>query len=184
MRRILREEWATLRGLRLEALRSDPLAFGGTLEQEAAFPEERWRSRAEIGAESPGQATLVAVLPGEDRWLGMAIVVEEPHGRSLYGMWVRPDARQHGVGGLLLDRAIAWSGGGRPESEVRLEVNPQQTAAVRLYRSRGFEFTDRSRPLEHTAGAVVREMVRPARGAGSSPACSARSRGAADPVPP
>ena len=37
-------DWEELRELRLQALGDAPDAFSSTLEQEAAFPEEVWRS--------------------------------------------------------------------------------------------------------------------------------------------
>ncbi len=174
IRRILREEWPALRELRLEALRADPLAFGGTWAAESAMPEERWKARAAQGADAADAATLVAV-DAAGRFLGMTVVVEEPPGRSVYGMWVRPEARGRGVGGRLLDRALAWTGTAPRPSPVRLEVNPNQRAAVGLYRSRGFEFTEKTRPLDHTPGAFVQEMVRPA---GPAPGSTRRLPGA------
>ncbi len=161
VRRARAEEWEELRGLRLRALRTDPLAFGSNLDREEAFPEELWRSRALRGAEASDQATFVAVAP-EGNLVGTAVVTGSDRGCELYGMWVDPSRRGEGVGGLLLDAALGWAEAGPWPPVVRLEVNLRQADAVRLYRSRGFGPSGRSRPLEHTPGEVVHEMMRPA----------------------
>ncbi len=161
VRRARTEEWEELRSLRLRALRTDPLAFGSTLEREEAFPEALWRSRALRGAEASDQATFVAVAH-EGTLVGTTVVAGSDQGCNLYGMWVDAPRRGEGAGGLLLDAALGWAASGPWPSVVRLEVNLRQAEAVRLYRSRGFELSGRSRPLEHTPGEVIHEMVRPA----------------------
>jgi ribosomal protein S18 acetylase RimI-like enzyme len=60
----------------------------------------------------------------------------------------------------LLDTAIAWVGEVAPRAPIRLDVTPKQEAAVRLYRSRGFEITGRSKLWEPTAGERADAMVR------------------------
>lgn len=180
VRRARTEEWDALRSLRLRALRTDPLAFGSTLEREETFPEELWRSRALRGAEASDQATFVAVTP-EGNLVGTAVVTGSDRGCAVYGMWVDASRRGEGVGGLLLDAALGWAAAGPWPPVVRLEVNLRQTEAVRLYRSRGFELSGRSRPLEHTPSEVLHEMVRPARGEGDPDRPgNLRSRDAAD----
>ncbi len=161
VRRLRSSEWHELRELRLRALQSDRFAFGSTWEAQVAYSEEWWKNRALQGSEALDTATLVAVGP-DGRLIGMVVVSDdgEMH-RSIYSMWVAPEHRRAGVGGALLDRAIGWDGAHRPPDEVRLEVNPKETSAVALYRSRGFEYTGRSRPLEHTPTEHVHEMARP-----------------------
>ena len=159
VRRILAEEWRQLRATRLRALAADPPAFGSTLKKEEGFPEHLWRNRALRGAEAPDNVTLIAEA-AEGGWIGMAIFSIADGVRSVFGMWVDPTARRRGVGGRLLDRGLAWEGLGSPSAPARLEVNPAQVEAVALYRSRGFEFTGASRPLEHLPGQSVHEMVR------------------------
>jgi len=156
--RVEESEWNAFRELRLEALRSDPLAFGSTLERELKFTEELWRERLA----NPGSGNWVAV-DSRDRWVGMTVAARIEGQFRIFGMWVHPDQRGKGVGGVLLDAAIAWVDGVATRAPIVLEVNRRQAAAVRLYRSRGFEFTGVSRPLGHTPGESVDEMVRTGR---------------------
>jgi hypothetical protein len=62
-------DWEVLRALRLWALADAPDAFASTLEQEAAFPEQVWRQRAE-GAE--GSVNFIAFEGGAG--IGMAAI--------------------------------------------------------------------------------------------------------------
>lgn len=156
VRRVRAEEWAELRECRLTALRSDPEAFGSTLDRELAFPEETWRNRTLRGAEAPDTATFVARESG-GRAVGLATIVNEGEARAVYGMWVEPAHRRAGVAAELLDRCLAW---GPQGLAVRLEVNPELGPAVALYRSRGFQPTGSARPMEGRPGLRVIELRR------------------------
>ena len=99
-------------------------------------------------------------MSGSGRLVGMTVVALLTGVPNLLGMWVEPAFRGRGVGGRLLDRAIAWIAETHPFIPVRLEVNPKQVRAIRLYQSRGFRFTGAVRPLGViSAHEVVQEMV-------------------------
>jgi len=159
IRRLREDDWPAFRRLRLRALRSDPMAFGSTYDKEAQFPDERWKAWARQGAAPVGSATWVAVR-ADGEFAGMVVAVARDGQLHLFSMWVEPSVRASGIGSRLLDAALTWAGTlpGRPP--VRLEVNPRQEPAVRLYVSRGFRFTGTVRPLEHTPGETVHEMER------------------------
>ncbi len=159
VRRVLAGEWAELRELRLHALASDPLAFGSTLEEERRLDEARWRDRAERGASSESSAQWVAQTADGARvgTIVAALVEDQLH---LFSMWVAPEHRGRGVGARLLGAAIDWTTASFPGRSVLLDVNPRQDAARALYERFGFRRTGRERPLGHTAGEVVEEMVR------------------------
>jgi ribosomal protein S18 acetylase RimI-like enzyme len=161
VRRLRESDLEAYRALRLDALRADPLAFGSTLERERAYPEERWKEWTRRGAAGERDATFVAEA-SDGRLLGMAVLAHVEGAFHVFGMWVRPDARGRGLGGRLLDASLGWLEARFPEAPVLLSVNPEQGAAVALYRSRGFEFTGREEPLGHHAPAVTREMRRAA----------------------
>ena len=140
LRRARAEEWEALRDLRLESLKTDPLAFGSTLARELAYPEARWRETAAEGAEATDSSTWVA--EGADgRLVGMIVAARVEGKDHLFAMWVAPRVRHQGVGARLLDAALTWMWARDPASIVRLAVNPRQEAAIALYRSRGFRPT-------------------------------------------
>ncbi len=172
LRRIHAEEWQAYREIRLEALRTDPLAFGSTFEREAAFPSETWQERVRNGALADRRATFVAE-GGPGRFAGIATVIPKDEGFEVVAMWVRPRLRGRGLGGRLLDAAIAWVESSFPTARIVLGVNPSQDAAVRLYQSRGFSFTGVDEPSFYHPGTVVRQMARTAR---PPPSGSARIR--------
>jgi ribosomal protein S18 acetylase RimI-like enzyme len=148
--------------LRLEALRTDPLAFGSTLDREEGFPPELWQERLLPSPSVPGCGHWVA-LDASGRWLGMAVTAEVEEQVHVFAMWVHPSARGRGLGARLLDRALDELDRTAPSRSVVLEVNPRQTVAQSLYVSRGFRPTGRSSPLGHHDPEVVVELRREAR---------------------
>ncbi len=160
VRRVRPEEPGLFRSLRLRALETDPLAFGSTLARESAYPPERWATWTREGAEGERTATWVAETANGEP-VGMAGVFFLDGEFHVWGMWVAPPFRGTGWGGRLLDELLRWVATTLSGARVRLEVNPEQEAAVRTYLSRGFRFTGSPRPLGHHPPAAVREMVRP-----------------------
>ena len=104
--RLLHEDdWQTLRAIRLEALQTDPHAFGSTFEREAEFSEGDWRSwlaTSELG--------IFGIFKGATL-IGMTGVRLIPEGReaSLWGSWIRPDERGAGLSRLLYEARFGWA---------------------------------------------------------------------------
>ena len=159
IRRVVTTEWKSFRGLRLRALRADPLAFGSSFRRENAYPPHKWREWAENGARGGESATFVAEEPA-GRLVGMAGAFTARDAYHVWGMWVSPELRHRGLGRQLLDRVLAWAESTNPSRGVYLDVNPDQLTAVRLYESRGFRATGKTSSLGHHAPAVVQEMRR------------------------
>jgi ribosomal protein S18 acetylase RimI-like enzyme len=149
-------DWQQLRELRLRALADAPDAFSSTLEQEAAFPEEVWRQRAEGG---PTSADFIAHEGGAG--IGMAAIFAEssaPGRMQLVAMWVDPHYRRRGVAWALVDQAVRWASD-RQAREVILWVVDQNTAACRLYERIGFRPTGERQPLASNP-ALTESMLR------------------------
>lgn len=164
IRRIRTADRDRFRALRLEALATDPSAFGSTFARESEYPDSRWDEWVQQGAESPDAEiwlaeTLDGSLLGMIGWFRSA----GDDRAYLWGMWVHPSVRGGGVGAALLDAVLAGRDADASLRELQLSVNPAQVAATRLYRSRGFRPTGGTEPLAHTPGLVTEEMVRPRR---------------------
>jgi GNAT superfamily N-acetyltransferase len=159
VRRLRPDDWTKFRALRLESLASDPLAFGSTLDREAAYPEEKWRGWAARGSTESQEATFVAETP-DGSLVGLAGTFSSDEGPTIWGMWVRPSWRNRGIGGALLEALLDWIDQGPPGADVVLEVNPDQVPAVQAYLARGFRFSGAERPLGHHPPAIVKRMVR------------------------
>ncbi|SAK44800.1 N-acetyltransferase [Caballeronia hypogeia] len=69
------------------------------------------------------------------------------HKGILWGMYVREGARGTGLSAALLDRVLAHARG--VVDEIKLEVAPDNLAALRLYRAAGFvEYAREPRALK------------------------------------
>ncbi len=160
IRRVVSEEWPAVRELRLEALQTDPLAFGSTFARELDFADSVWIDRVSKAAISPSSATWIAEHR-DGTFVGMVGAYVQETTIWVVGMWVRPSFRGLRLGSRLLDSLLQWTRATRPEDEVKLEVNPALEVAVLLYRGRGFVPTGLVRGLDHAPGAQVIEMLLP-----------------------
>jgi ribosomal protein S18 acetylase RimI-like enzyme len=154
VRRVRRDDVASMRALRLRALQTDPSSFGSTYEREAAFDDDVWEERVERGASGDDAATFVALVAEEPVGLVSGFRdEEEPDLFDVVGMWVAPEARGRGVGRRLLEEIERWiaSCGG---TEVRLSVTNVANAARRLYESAGYAADGRADESAHTPGLV------------------------------
>lgn len=141
------------RSIRLRALEADPDAFGSNLEREAAFDNTMWQQRVAGFAGRPGaifvaRLTAALQLPATaSTALGVVGIGESgiEGDASLWGMWVAPTGRGHGVSGQLLDAANQWAAE-RDTKTITLWVRRTNEAAVRLYQRGNFIEID---PGEH-----------------------------------
>lgn len=144
MHRVVPDEWAVLRAVRLRALADAPYAFASTHAREVAFDEEEWRRRIEGGpwwlAERDGEPVgLVAGYATSD---GGDV-------RHLVAMWVEPASRGSRAATLLVEAVRAWAAadGGRV---VSLWVADGNDRARRFYERLGFTGTGERQPLPST----------------------------------
>lgn len=129
-------EWLRLR---VEALQGDPAAFSASLEEYQSLSVEDVKKRLWSGADA-----FVVGAFGGSRLAGMAGFYREKgpksrHKGRVWGVYVAPAARGAGLGQkmmkTLLERGMAVEG----VEQVLLSVAATQAAAIRLYRSLGFE---------------------------------------------
>lgn len=128
------DEWKRLKEIRLEALKTDPIAFGSSYEEEKERPESYWRSRI------PG---AIVAFDGE-KVVGLMSYKDEDrlktkHKSGIYAVYVSPEYRGKGVGKKLLTEALNRIKTNINIIKINLTVNPLQTSAVKLYESFGFK---------------------------------------------
>jgi len=128
-------DWRRIRAVRLRALADSPDAFGTRLAEDEARSDAEWQSQAE----NEKVAHFLASTPNGS---GVGMAVGAPYTgyentAGLFAMWVVSEARGQGVGSALVEAVIAWA---RHEDYKRilLDVADANTAAIRLYESRGF----------------------------------------------
>ncbi len=124
----------TLRSIRLEALRTDPDAFGSTLEREEGRSDDDWRAWLGRGA------TFVGEVDGEPSGLVVALAQDDRSTVALLAMFVSARARRAGVGRALVEAAVGWAANTGAERVVLMVIDGN-TPAIRLYESCGFVFT-------------------------------------------
>ena len=131
------EQWPAYKALRLEALQSDPQAFGASHAAAVEKPDAFWHDGLVRAAQSDGQWILFART--QNRFVGMigAFVGDSPVVASVVMVYVTQSERGQGIARQLMNALITevrYSGVGR----LRLTVNSTQHAAVALYKSSGF----------------------------------------------
>ena len=159
VRRLRGPEWKAFRDLRLDALKSDPMAFGSSFDRESAYSTQKWEAWCRDGATGNRNATFVAAAPS-GKLVGMVGVFLAEGSPHVWGMWIHPTWRNRGVGRNLMVRLLAWLDKCSPDRPVILDVNPSQAAAAGIYTALGFRFNGVEEPLGHDPPAVVRQMVR------------------------
>jgi ribosomal protein S18 acetylase RimI-like enzyme len=126
--------------IRLEALESEPEAFGSSAEEHRALTREEIAQRISF---DPSNKFVVGAFVGE-RLIGTAGFfrnkgLKERHKGHIWGVYVTRDARDKRVGRdmlrMLLESATTIEG----IEQIMLSVGTGQRAAVSLYRALGFE---------------------------------------------
>jgi RimJ/RimL family protein N-acetyltransferase len=121
------------RDIRLDGLRRNPEAFASTFEDEREKPLDWFRERLTqsriFGAFIAQELVGVVGLRAHDD-------AKQRHKAVLWGMYVRCEARQYGVGVRLVDAAVAHAAG--HVEQLQLAVVTENKAARRLYAKAGF----------------------------------------------
>lgn len=123
VRRVTPQEWATLRYIRLAALRDSPRSFGSAYEREAGWDEAKWRESARsvawflawrdgrpVGiAGGTGGRPSGPGGPGGQRKERNAPGGEPGEERYVISMWVDPSARATGIADALIGAVAGWA---------------------------------------------------------------------------
>jgi ribosomal protein S18 acetylase RimI-like enzyme len=133
------DDWQAYRALRLEALQTEPQAFGSTYASNIQHPESFWRGRLEEAA--AGEKSWLLFARRGDQLVGMigAYASDGPAVVNVISMYVQPAHRGQGISKQLMNalmRALHQHG---QFERARLEVNTEQAAAQKLYTSFGFQ---------------------------------------------
>lgn len=140
----------------IHALYSEPTAYANTLQ--LPFQSlEHWQQRMV----REGVTNLVA-LQG-DELVGQISVEPLTHLRRRHvatlGMGVKASARGQGVGGALVEAAIAVCERWSTIRRIELEVYADNAAAIALYRKCGFEIEGQCRDYALRDGAFVDALI-------------------------
>jgi GNAT superfamily N-acetyltransferase len=153
------DEWPLWRDLRIRATHDSPDAFRDTLDHEVAHPDSHWEDIIRATVEHPRGTLLIAVSDDEAVGILFGRIDADETRADVGAMWVDPRARGVGVGGALLDTAIVWASD-YGASRLVLWVTDGNTAAERLYASRGLTRTGATDVLRENSTLTITEMGR------------------------
>ncbi|HKU05271.1 MAG TPA: GNAT family N-acetyltransferase [Bradyrhizobium sp.] len=131
--------------IRLDGLRRNPEAFASTFEDERDMPLDWFKDRIAqsqiFGAVlSEGLIGVVGLRSHAD--------AKQRHKAMIWGMYVRREARQYGIGERLIGAAVAYASG--HVEQIQLAVVTENEAARRLYAKAGFiEYGHQINALKH-----------------------------------
>lgn len=158
-RRIRPDDGPLLRSIRLRALEGAPDAFGTTLAQAIAYPDNAWEQRASECASSNTTSLFFAEDDGVVAGMaGGGFEAGDPM-PSLISMRVEPHARGRGGGEALAEAVAAWARE-RGAARLQLWVTETNAPAIALYRLMGFLDTGETQVLPSNPALRERRMVR------------------------
>ncbi len=125
--------------LRLEALKTNPEAFGASYEETAS----RENPLKHIAARLDQRENYTFGAYIGDSLSGMLVLIPETaekmkHKASIFGMYVTPEHRGNGFARALLEKALLQAGNLKSIEQVNLTVVTTNDSAKRLYSSIGF----------------------------------------------
>jgi ribosomal protein S18 acetylase RimI-like enzyme len=133
------------RDIRLEGLLQHPEAFASTFEDERDRPLDWFKERI-----TQSQIFGAALAQGLVGVVGLRSHADakQRHKVMIWGMYVRREARQYGIGERLIDTAVAHASD--YVEQIQLAVVTENEAARRLYAKAGFiEYGHQINALKH-----------------------------------
>jgi ribosomal protein S18 acetylase RimI-like enzyme len=139
IRPVTADDAAVFQPMRIQAVSECPTAFVSSVAEEEAMSVEKVQARIT-------ETDMVCVFGAfsDTDLVGVTGIRREPrekvrHKAMLFGVYVRPEWRKHGVGRQLVARALDHARGWAGITQVFLVVNAENVPAQKLYESFGFE---------------------------------------------
>jgi len=158
IRRLSGADAEAFRLVRLEGLERHPSAFGASFKEESGRPLSFFVDRLEanhvLGAEKGERLVGVAAFQFHDS-------EKVRHRGTLWGMYVREEARGTGVARRLVDGILAHAR--QRVEEIALHVWAENATAIALYKSAGFVVTGKDTGSLKVDGVYYDELAMLAR---------------------
>ena len=133
--------WGEYRDLRMQAVKTDPLAFSVSIADYEKYTDTEWKDELQRVSEGPRMLFCVEI---DGRLVGMCSVsryTKPPfkHNAFLTALFVSPEHRGEGIGKALIHACIdALRADGSVENLLS-EIYSSQEASIRLHEHCGFE---------------------------------------------
>lgn len=146
--------WELYRDIRLEALKSEPEAFGSSYEEEAEYGRDVWLNRL---------PNAIFAIEGSTP-IGMAGFLfrerlKQEHVADIFSVYVTGTHRGRGIGRMIMKEALRLIGGNEGTRKVILSVSSEMAAAIALYKSLGFSVAGRLKDELKFQGRYFDEIV-------------------------
>lgn len=144
---LLENDWEKYKKIRLEALKISPTAFLNSYEDYLKFPDSKWQEDMRKSARKDGVFYLFAL--DKDKVVGMNGAFwrndkeKINHVAEIFGVFVNPDYRGKGVGKKLMQGVIDEFKKNPQFKKIKLGVNADNIAAIKLYESCGLKVVGR-----------------------------------------
>ncbi len=143
---LLPADWLPLKSVRLQALMSNPEAFGMTLAEASARTDAEWQDNARRFTRLPPAASFLAYA--DEMPCGMAncfTLQDDSRTAEMTAFWVAPQQRGLGVGDALVAAVVSWA---KSQGVTTLQawVVEDNARALGFYRKLGFQETAERQP--------------------------------------
>ena len=141
LRRLTPSDAAAHRALMLEAYERHPDAFTSSTSERARVPLSWWAERLPPG--DAADSVVIGAFDDDGKLVGAAGLniegrIKSRHKAVLFGMYVAPEARSHGLGRLLVDSILSEARARPGLRVVQLTVTHGNDSAQALYERCGF----------------------------------------------
>lgn len=158
------EDYQVLRQIRLEALETDPDAFGALHADAFRRTDEEWRDWL-LNVIVPGRKNIV-VAEEEEVPIGMCgfgLSDEDPETGFLWGMFVSRNHRQKQCGETLLKEAEDWLSA-NDGKKIKACVAAPNESAIRFYRKNGYMIGPASGTLRPSSSIPIHPIEKQLKG--------------------
>jgi ribosomal protein S18 acetylase RimI-like enzyme len=165
VRALRTDDAANYQALRLRSLREEPNAFEASADEEAKLTVEQVPAQFGFGGDD-NDSFVLGAFSDDGSLVGIAGCSRDGpprrrHRALLWGMYVVPDARGHGIGRALVEETIARVRAWHDVELLRLGVIESNGTARGLYERCGFEAVWREPQAYKTAdGYLAVELMR------------------------
>ncbi len=126
--------WKEFRALRLEALKSEPTAFGSSYAEEKNLTEKEWKRRIKTALFALANGKPIGIIEYE-----FHKKIKVQHIATLHSVYLNNAYRSKGIGIKLLKGTISVIKKNRKILRVDLSVNAKRLPAIKLYERNGFK---------------------------------------------